>query len=72
MAKRLMWTAHAKHLKSPASLAIVKELTTQVNTVQKNMSSKECSDSDEVGELKDLHLGDADSCEVLASFIEED
>ena len=36
------------------------------------MSSKECSDSDEAGELKDLHLGDADSCEVLASFIEED
>lgn len=28
MAKRLQGTAHAKHLKSIASLAIVKELTT--------------------------------------------
>ena len=72
MAKRLQGSAHAKHLKRIASLAIVKELTTQVGTAAKNLSSKEGSDNDEAMEIAEFNQEDPDSCEALASFKKED
>ena len=72
MAKRIQGSAHAKHLKRIASLAIVKELTTQVGTAAKNLSSKEGSDNDEAMEIAEFNQEDPDSCEALASFKKED